>query len=138
MQQHARRLPHGPEFRFVDRLLDLEPGKTGTAEYTPRGDEPFFRGHFPGNPILPGVLLVEAAAQLAGIVIQSDPSHPPFADLRLTALRNVKILGAVRPGQCVRLQTDIVARMGPLAQARATAQVNGQPVLVADIILSGT
>ena len=59
-------LPHGPEFRFLDRVLSLTPGKEGTGEYRVRGDEPFLRGHFPGDPILPGVLLIEAAAQLAG------------------------------------------------------------------------
>ena len=56
-------LPHGSEFRFLDRLLSLEPGKSGAGEYAVRGDEPFLRGHFPGRPMMPGVLLVEAAAQ---------------------------------------------------------------------------
>jgi len=66
-------LPHGPEFRFVDRLTALEPGVHGAGEYTVRGDEPFLRGHFPGDPMMPGVLLVEAAAQLAGIVARPAP-----------------------------------------------------------------
>ncbi|MST95403.1 MAG: hypothetical protein EXS33_09100 [Pedosphaera sp.] len=66
-------LPHGPEFRFLDRLLRLDPGQSGAGEYTVRRDEPFLRGHFPGQPMMPGVLLVEAAAQLAGTVAQSDP-----------------------------------------------------------------
>src|SRR5882762_3762227 len=90
-------LPHGPEFRFLDRLLTLDPGKSGTGEYTVRGDEPFLRGHFPGQPLLPGVLLVEAAAQLAGTVAQSDPQIPPLAGLKLTALRSIKILGTAKP-----------------------------------------
>lgn len=71
-------LPHGPEFRFLDRLLTLEPGRCGTVEFARRGDEGFLRGHFPGEPLLPGVLLIEAAAQLAGVVAQSDPAHPPL------------------------------------------------------------
>src|ERR1043166_6075088 len=70
-------LPHGPEFRFLDKLTALVPGQSGAGEYTLRGDENFLRGHFPGAPLMPGVLLVEAAAQLAGVVAQSDPSIPP-------------------------------------------------------------
>src|SRR6266542_937487 len=96
-----KRLPHGPEFRFVDRLVSLDPGQHGVAEYTVRGDEFFLRGHFPSQPIFPGVLLVEAAAQLAGVVAQSDPKIPPLRGLKLTALRNVKILGAVKPGEVI-------------------------------------
>src|SRR6185369_105155 len=92
-------LPHGPEFRFVDRLLELDPGKSGAGEYTVRADEPFLRGHFPGQPIFPGVLLVEAAAQVAGTVAQSDPQIPPMPGLKLTAMRAIKISGTARPGE---------------------------------------
>src|SRR6266705_6708065 len=80
-------LPHGPEFRFLDCLSSLEPGKSGVGEYRVRGDEPFLRGHFPGQPLFPGVLLVESAAQLAGTVAQSDPKIPPLAGLKLTPMR---------------------------------------------------
>ena len=89
-------LPHGPEFRFVDRLLSLTPGKEGVGEYRVRGDEPFLRGHFPREPLFPGVLLVEAAAQLAGVVAQSDPAIQPLSGLKLAGLRQVKILGTWR------------------------------------------
>lgn len=132
------RLPHGPEFRFVDRLLELDPGKSGVGEYRVRGDEPFLRGHFQGDPLMPGVLLVEAAAQLAGVVAQSDPAIPPLAGLRLTALRAVKILGTAKPGEVVRLEAQIGGRLGNLIQARATAIVGNQTVLQAEITLSGT
>jgi 3-hydroxyacyl-[acyl-carrier-protein] dehydratase len=131
-------LPHGPEFRFVDRLLELEPGKRGVGEYHVRGDEPFLRGHFPSEPLMPGVLLVEAAAQLAGIVAQSDPAIPPLKGLKLTALRNVKILGTARPNVTVKLEALVIGRLVNLVQARATASVNGHNVLQAELTLSGT
>src|SRR6185503_10893738 len=130
-------LPHGPEFRFVDRLLSLEPGKSGVGEYTVRGDEPFLRGHFPGEPMMPGVLLVEAAAQLAGIVVQSDPNFAPFPGLKLTALRAVKILGTARPGDVLRIEAKISGRLGNLIQATAAGTVNGTPVVQAELTLSG-
>src|SRR5512135_2372539 len=96
-------LPHGPEFRFVDRLLSLEPGKSAVGEYRVRGDEPFLAGHFPGQPMFPGVLLVEAAAQLAGIAAQTDPVIGQLPGLKLTGLRAVKILGTARPGEILRI-----------------------------------
>ena len=132
------RLPHGTEFRFLDRLIRLEPGRSGEGEYRVRGDEPFLRGHFPGEPLFPGVLLVEAAAQLAGVVAQSDPSIPPLPGLKLTALRNVKILGTARPGEVICLEGHITGRLGNLIQAQAQATVSNAMVLTAELTLSGT
>lgn len=131
------RLPHGPEFRFVDRLLRLTPGKEGVGEYLVRGDEPFLRGHFPRQPLFPGVLLVEATAQLAGVVVQSDPAIAPLADLKLAAMRNVKILGTARPGDMVRLEARVTGRLGGLIQAEVRSSVRGEIVLTAEIALSG-
>lgn len=130
-------LPHGPEFRFLDRLLELEPGKRGLGEYRVRGDEPFLRGHFPGEPLLPGVLLIEAAAQLAGVVAQSDPQHPPLPGLKLTAVRHAKITGTARPGEVLEIEATVLVRMANLLQARGVARINGQVVLSADLILGG-
>ncbi len=131
-------LPHGAEFRFIDRLLNLDPGRSGVGEYKVRGDEPFLRGHFPAEPIFPGVLLVEAAAQLAGVVAQSDPKIPPLAGLKLTALRNVKILGTAKPGETILLEANITGRFGNLVQVQASAKVGGQIVLTAELTLSGS
>jgi 3-hydroxyacyl-[acyl-carrier-protein] dehydratase len=130
-------LPHGPEFRFLDKVSSLTPGKEGVGEYRVRGDEPFLRGHFPGDPILPGVLLIEAAAQLAGVVAQSDPAITPLAGLKLAALRGVKILGAARPGDVVQLEARVIGRLGHLIQAEARGHVGDTLVLSAELTLSG-
>jgi 3-hydroxyacyl-[acyl-carrier-protein] dehydratase len=130
-------LPHGPGFRFVDRLLSLDPGKSGAGEHTVRGDEPFLRGHFPGQPLFPGVLLVEAAAQLAGTVAQSDPQIGPLPGLKLTAMRGIKIFGTAKPGDVIRLEAKILSRMGNLIQAQVSAAVNGQIVMQGELTLSG-
>lgn len=131
-------LPHGPEFRFVDRLISLDPGKSGIGEYLVRGDEPFLKGHFPGQPLFPGVLLVEAAAQLAGTVAQCDPAIPPLQGLKLTAMRGIKILGSAKPGETLRIEARVIGRMGALIQAQATVSVNGTSVMQGELTLSGT
>src|SRR3954469_12425991 len=130
-------LPHGPEFRFIDRLLELQPGKRGVGEYLLRGDEPFLKGHFPGAPLFPGVLLVEAAAQLAGTVAQSDPVIPAMPGLKLTALRSIKILGSAKPGDTIQFEAKVTGRLGNLVQAHATASVHGAVVMQGDLTLSG-
>lgn len=137
LQEALGLLPHGPEFRFVDRLTRLEPGRSGTGEYTVHGGEACLRGHFPGKPIFPGVLLVEAAAQLAGVVAQSDPQTPPLRNLKLTALRNVKISGTAKPGETIRIEAQVSGRLGNLIQAQARARVGGRTVLTAVLTLSG-
>jgi 3-hydroxyacyl-[acyl-carrier-protein] dehydratase len=132
-----RSLPHGPEFRFVDRMVSLIPGKEGVGEYHVRGDEYYLRGHMPGEPIVPGVLLMEAAAQVAGMVAQDDPSNPRWPMLKLTALRAVKIFGAVRPGQTLRIEAAITGQLDSLIQARVSAFVEDARVLSAELSLSG-
>lgn len=131
-------LPHGPEFRFLDSLLQLEPGKFGVGEYKVRGDETFLAGHFPSDPLLPGVLLVEAAAQLAGVVAQSDPTRSPLPGLKLTAIRSVKLLAAARPGDLIRSEARIIGRMANLIQASVECR-SGETVLMrGEITLSGS
>lgn len=140
MDEFARalsHLPHGPDFRFIDRLTALDPGRSGCGEYAVRGDEPFLRGHFPGNPLMPGVLLIEAAAQIAGIVAQSDPAVRPLENLRLTAIRGCKILGTAKPSERIIIEARITGRMGGLIQADATASVGDRIVLQTELTLSG-
>ena len=138
LQLALRSLPHGPEFRFVDRMVSLTPGKEGVGEYRVRGDEYYLRGHLPGEPILPGVLLVEAGAQVAGMVAQEDPANPSMPRLKLTALRAVKIFGSAHPGETLRIEATITGRLGALIQAEVSAFIAGQKVLAAELTLSGT
>lgn len=138
MFEHAlQHLPHGPEFRFLDRLTSLEPGRAGQAEYTLKGNEHFLKGHFPGDPLMPGVLLIEAAAQLAGVVAQTDPQLKTLPGLKLTGCRAVKILGTARPGETLILNAVITGRFQNLVQADASAEANGKKILEATITLSG-
>lgn len=131
-------LPHGPSFRFVDQLATLEPGKKATGTYLLRGDEAFLPGHFPGQPLMPAVLTVEAIAQMAGVAAQTDPVIPPLADMRLTAIRAVKVYGAAFPGDVLHIEAEIQGRMGSLIQASGKIQVKGTTLVEGQVTLSGT
>jgi 3-hydroxyacyl-[acyl-carrier-protein] dehydratase len=130
-------LPHGPEFRFIDEIVALDPGKTGLATYRIRGDEPFLRGHFPGQPLFPGALLIEAGAQLAGVVAQADPSRKPLASLKLTAVRSAKILGSAVPGEILRIEAEVSGRMGALVQAQVEIACGDRLLLQCAVTLAG-
>ena len=137
LQLAMKSLPHGPEFRFVDRMVSLTPGKEGVGEYHVRGDEFYLRGHLPGEPILPGVLLVEAGAQVAGMVAQEDPANPTWPRMKLSGLRAVKILGSAKPGDTLRIEAVITGQLGPLIQAAVTAFIADTRVLSAELTLAG-
>ena len=132
-----RFLPHGPEFRFIDRVLTLSPGREATAEYLLRPEPEWLKGHFPGHPMMPGVLLIEGLAQLAGVAGQSDPSLPPLRNLKLTAVRNAKIFGTARPGQTIQFKVRVIARLGGLIQASGEALLKGSIILQGEVVLSG-
>jgi 3-hydroxyacyl-[acyl-carrier-protein] dehydratase len=131
-------LPHGPEFRFVDAMISLDPGVEAVGSYHVRGDEAFLAGHFPGNPLMPGVLLIEAIAQLGGVLVQTDLKQTPLADLRLTGVRVAKILGAAAPGDLLEIHAKLEGRLGGLVQI--AGEVFGPQGLLAaaKVTLSGT
>lgn len=131
-------LPHGPEFRFVEALTELDPGKSAKGTCLLRGDEHFLKGHFPGQPLMPAVLMVEAIAQVAGIAAQTDPVIPPMAELRLTAIRGIKIYGTAFPGESLEIEATVQGRMGNLVQATGKVSVEGRVLAEGQVTLSGT
>jgi 3-hydroxyacyl-[acyl-carrier-protein] dehydratase len=132
------RLPHGRDFRFIDEVTELIPGQSATATYTIRGDEPFLAAHFPDRPMLPGVVLIEAIAQLGGVVAQCDPNHQELDDLRLAAVRQAKINGTAVPHDTISIDAKIDGRMGPLIQVSGKVTRGNDVIAVAQVTLSGT
>lgn len=130
-------LPHGDGFRFVDDLTQLERGIRGEGVYRIKGDEDFLRGHFPGRPMMPAVIMIEALAQLGGIVAQSDPARPALDDLRLTAMKRVRIFDAAVPGETLQLQAAVSGRLGNLIEIEGGIRCGERVLVEAQITLSG-
>ncbi|MFD2256187.1 3-hydroxyacyl-ACP dehydratase FabZ family protein [Luteolibacter algae] len=135
--QELLALPHGPGFRFLEKLSELEPGVSGTGTYTITGEEPFLEGHFPGNPMWPGVIMIEAIAQLGGVIAQSDPAHPALGDMRLTSVKNAKITGTAFPGGTLTIRASVEGRMGTLVQIKGTVSADDMVIAQASVMLSG-
>jgi len=131
-------LPHGSEFRFIDELVELTPGVSAKAVWKLKGGEEFLRGHFPGAPLMPGVLMIEALAQLGGILIQTRPGEAPLKNLRLTAVRQIKILGSITPGQSLHLSGALQGMLGNLGQVSGEiCDDAGNVILTGAVTLAG-
>lgn len=117
-------LPHRPPFLFVDEVLVLAPGESARARMYVDPEAAFFAGHFPGNPILPGVIIVEALAQTGALAALAEPGAAGklalFAGIERARFRRV-----VRPGEELVLETRLTRRRGPLGEGEGTATVDG-------------
>jgi len=118
-------LPHRPPFLLVDEVEELEPGVRCVATRTLSGDDFWFAGHFPGNPVMPGVLIVEALAQAATIAAASGGDISGKIGL-FAGIDKVRFKRVVKPGDTMRLEAEIVAVHGPVGRAKVRATVAGQ------------
>ena len=116
-------IPHRPPFLLVDEMVSIEPGVSAVGQWTLTGDEYFFPGHFPGRPTLPGVLLVEALAQCAGVSVMADPAHQGRLAL-FGGIQSAKFRRQVVPGDTVLLEVTMnqVTSRGGKAVGRATVE----------------
>jgi 3-hydroxyacyl-[acyl-carrier-protein] dehydratase len=136
MGDHFLGLPHRPPFVFVRRLIKCEAGVSAECETEFSSDDPMFAGHFPGDPLVPGVILTEALAQTAGIVAAS--AHPQNSQPRflLSAIRQMKFLRAVRPEEKIILRAQRAGTVGDLLQFEVEALIDNQPVATGQIVLN--
>jgi 3-hydroxyacyl-[acyl-carrier-protein] dehydratase len=126
-------LPHRYPFLFVDRVLELEPGKKITAIKNVSVDEPFFQGHFPGRPIMPGVLIVEAMAQAGGVLVyksaETDDNMVYFMSVEKAKFRK-----PVVPGDQLRLEVEALQSRGKVWKFKGEASVDGKLVCEAEFM----
>ena len=128
-----RLLPHRYPFLLVDRVVELERNKRVLAYKNVSINEPFFQGHFPGNPVMPGVLIVEAMAQTGGMLLLGSVSDPGAKVVYFTTLDNVKFRRPVKPGDQLRFELELTQVRGPVCRMRGVARVDGEVVAEADM-----
>ncbi|MCC7053352.1 MAG: UDP-3-O-[3-hydroxymyristoyl] N-acetylglucosamine deacetylase [Gemmatimonadaceae bacterium] len=126
-------LPHRYPFLLVDRILELEEGKRVVGMKNVTINEPFFQGHFPGHPIMPGVLIVEAMAQVGGMLMLGGVAEPASKVVYFASLDNVKFRKPVRPGDQLRFELDVIQIRGTLCKMHGVAKVDGEVVCEADM-----
>ncbi len=126
-------LPHRYPFLLVDRIIELEPQKRVVGIKNVTINEPFFQGHFPGHPIMPGVLIVEAMAQTGGMLLLGSLPDASEKVVYFTTLDNVKFRRPVKPGDQLRLQLEVVQVRGLMCRMRGVARVDGEVVAEADM-----
>lgn len=127
-------LPHREPFIFIDTVVEVQPGESAVCAKTFQPDEPFFRGHFPGDPIVPGVILTEALAQTAGIA--AGRKGGPEKSYRLSAVKMMKFFKPARPLDEILLRAEKSGGVGGLLQFTVKAQVRGETVAEGAIVLN--
>ncbi len=126
-------LPHRYPFLLVDRVLELEPQKRVVGIKNVTINEPFFQGHFPGHPIMPGVLIVEAMAQVGGMLLLGAIPDPESKVVYFTSLNNVKWRRPVKPGDQLRFELDMIQVRGMMCKMQGVAKVDGEVVCEAEM-----
>jgi len=132
-----KRLPHRFPFLMVDRVLDVVPGKSIVAVKNVSANEGYFSGHFPGHPVMPGVLIIEALAQAGGLLAYETASADAgISILYLVGVEESRFRQMVRPGDQLTLRVELLNHRRNLWRFTAVAEVDGKAVAEAQILMA--
>ena len=130
-------IPHRYPFLLVDRIIEVEEGVRAVGIKNVTGNEPFFAGHFPGFPIMPGVLIVEALAQVGAVALLKAESNRGKLGM-LAGVDQFRFRGQVVPGDTLTLETEIIRFKGSIGKGRSTAKVGEKIVAEGEIMFALT
>ena len=126
-------IPHRQPFLLIDRIESMEEGKSITALKNVSYNEPFFAGHFPQEPVMPGVLIIEALAQTGAVAILSKPENKGKIAY-FASINNAKFKNKVVPGDTLTLEVEIIKEKGPMGVGRAKAtNQDGKVAVIAEL-----
>lgn len=124
IQEIMRRIPHRPPFLLIDRAVDFRPSQSIVGIKCVTINEPFFLGHFPGSPVMPGVLIIEALAQTGGLLMSKSWDVEPEGKIILfMSVDNCRFRAPVRPGDVLRLEVEVKRERSPVVKFRGRGMV---------------
>ncbi len=125
-------IPHRQPFLLIDTIEELEAGKRAVEKKCVSFNEPYFAGHFPNEPVMPGVLIIEAMAQAGAVAILSKPGQEGKTAY-FAGIQNAKFKKKVKPGDVLTLELEIIKEKGPIGVGKGTAKVDGALVASAEL-----
>jgi UDP-3-O-[3-hydroxymyristoyl] N-acetylglucosamine deacetylase/3-hydroxyacyl-[acyl-carrier-protein] dehydratase len=134
IEQIMHYLPHRYPFLLVDRVVEFEERKRIVGLKNVTINEPFFQGHFPGRPVMPGVMIIEAMAQVGGLLVLENVENLEDKVIYFMALDNVRWRRPVTPGDQIRFEVELVQVRGATVKMRGTGTVDGQLAAEADMM----
>ncbi len=137
IEQIEALLPHRWPFLLVDRISGCVPGRSARGIKCVSANEPFFQGHFPGYKVMPGVLILEALAQVGAVALLSEPENRGKLAL-FGGIKNARFKRQVRPGDVLELECELTERHGSVGFGTATARVDGKLAARAELTFAVT